>query len=245
MPWAGGGFRSLPPAGCRCTRDLGCHVGNVHPGDGLAKGVHHRGPPGSRQRTRYPSRGRGRQPAGRRTARRTACPVTTASPVPPLCRLSNFHPRFCTHTAHDDPPVRSDSLGGVISAIVRGGAVAPALRPVRTEHLRGRAAAAGPRGRDGVVGALMTPLTPSSATRQRAASHLSGVSRMADIPPLISPCGIASEQTGDPGPWRRAAGGETVLPSTSRNGARQESEDNADQAGRSKGRAARKGCTGS
>jgi len=29
--------------------------------------------------------------------------------------------------------------------------VAPAPRPVRTEHLRGRAAAAGPRGRDGAV----------------------------------------------------------------------------------------------
>lgn len=161
-----------------------------------------------------------------------------------LCRTAKLWVGFCTHTAHDEGPVRGDSLSGVISAIVRGGIVASALRPVCADHLRDRAADADRRGRDGVSRSPGTPYTPRTQRTRRAASHPGVVSRMADIPPLISPCGIASEQTGDPGPWRRAAGEETVLPSTSRNGARQEPEDNADQAGRSQGRAAREGGPG-
>lgn len=176
-----------------------------------------------------------------------AAPLPTSPPVLPLCRTAKFWVGFCTHTAHDGGPGRGDSLGGVISAIACGGTVASALRPVCADHLRSRAADAGRRGRDGVERAPRTPCTPWMHLARRAASHPGVVSRMADNPPLISPCGIASEQTGDPGPWRRAAGEETVLhvlPSTSRNGARQEPEDNADQAGRSQGRAAREGGAG-
>lgn len=162
-----------------------------------------------------------------------------------LCRTSKFDPRFCTHTAHDGAPARSDSLGGVISAISRGGTVAPALRPENTDDIRVRASVAGPRGRDGGAEPSRAPRTPHDRASQRAASHPSRASTLADITPPISPRGIASERTGHPGPWRRAVEEETELPSTSRNGARQEPEDNADQAGRSQGRAAREGRPGS
>lgn len=172
-------------------------------------------------------------------------PVTPSPPRLPLCRTSKFHPWFCTHTAHDGPPVRSDSLSGVISAIARGGSVAPALRPESTDYIRDRAAVAGLRGREGGVRAPGTSYTPRARTSQRAASHPLGSSRLAHIPPLISPRGIASKQTGHPASRRCTGGQETVLPSTSRNGARQEPEDNADQAGRSQGRAAREGRSGS
>lgn len=175
------------------------------------------------------------------------CPGGTASRsgLVVLCRTSKFWSLFCTHTAHDGGPGGSDSLSDVISAISRGGVVAPALRPVCADHLRGRAADAGRRGRDRGARSPGTPYTPGAkSVARRAASHAGVVSRMADNPPLVSPCGIASERTGDPGPWRRVAGEEPVLPSTSRNGARQESEDNADQAGRSQGRAAREGGAG-
>ncbi len=172
-------------------------------------------------------------------------PVTPSAPPLPLCRTSKFSPRFCTHTAHDGPPVRSDSLSGVISAIARGGSVAPALRPGSTDDIRGRAAVAGLRGREGGVRASGTSYTPRNRTPQRAASHPVGSSRLAHISPLIPPRGIASKQTGHPASRRYTGGEETVLPSTSRNGARQEPEDNADQAGRSQGRAAREGRPGS
>src|SRR5690606_39671284 len=66
-----------------------------------------------------------------------------------LCETSNFHPRFCTHTAHDGPPVGSDSLGGVISAIRRGDMDVPAVRPASTDHIRDRVAVADPHERDG------------------------------------------------------------------------------------------------
>ena len=179
------------------------------------------------------------------TRRQPQAPARTRCRPPPLCRTSKFTPRFCTHTAHDGPPVRSDSLGGVISAIVRGGARRPC--PAPGEHGPhpwpggGSLVLAGGTGHQGPQDAVHTP----APAPQRAASHPGGVSRMADIPPLISPCGIASEQTGDPASRRHVAGEETVLPSTSRNGARQEPEDNADQAGRSQGRAAREGRPGS
>lgn len=172
-------------------------------------------------------------------------PVTPSPPRLPLCRTSKFHPRFCTHTAHDGPPVRSDSLSGVISAIARGGSVAPALRPASTDDIRDRAAVAGLRGREGGARASGTSCTPRARTSQRAASHPLGSSKLAHISPLISPRGIASKQTGHPASRRYTGGEETVLPSTSRNGARQEPEDNADQAGRSQGRAAREGRPGS
>ena len=165
-------------------------------------------------------------------------PVTPSAPRLPLCRTSKFYPWFCTHTAHDGPPVRSDSLSGVISAIARGGIGAPALRPATTDDIRDRAAVAGLRGREGGVRAPGTSSTPRARTSQRAASHPLGSSRLAHISPLISPRGIASNKTGHPASRRYTGGEETVLPSTSRNGARQEPEDNADQAGRSQGRAA-------
>ncbi len=177
--------------------------------------------------------------------RHPAPPVTPCPPPLPLCRTSKFDPWFCTHTAHDDPPVRSDSLGGVISAIARGGTGAPALRPESTDDIRDRAAVAGLRGREGGVRAPGTSCTPRARASQRAASHPVGSSKMAHISPLISPRGIASKQTGHPASRRYTGGEETVLPSTSRNGARQEPEDNADQAGRSQGRAAREGRPGS
>lgn len=176
------------------------------------------------------------------------CPTPPVTPTPhrlPLCRTSKFSPWFCTHTAHDGGPVRSDSLSGVISAIARGGTVAPALRPVNTDDIRDRAAVAGPRGREGADRAPGKPCAPRVRTSRRAASHPGGSSRLAHIPPLISPRGIASKQTGHPASRRYTGGEETVLPSTSRNGARQEPEDNADQAGRSQGRAAREGRPGS
>ncbi|QNR95625.1 Hypothetical protein SLIV_22703 [Streptomyces lividans TK24] len=133
----------------------------------------------------------------------------------------------------------------MISAIARGGTGAPALRPAVTDDIRGRAAVADPRGRDGASKTPGTaPRTPRTVTA-RAKSHPVEAATLADMPPLLSSCGIASEQTGHPVSRRHAGRQETVLPSTSRNGARQESEDNADQAGRSQGRAARKGCAGS
>ncbi|SDP44413.1 hypothetical protein SAMN04487981_12322 [Streptomyces sp. cf386] len=184
-------------------------------------------------------------PPSQPPSRHPTSPVTPSPPRLTLCRTSKFHPRFCTHTAHDGPPVRSDSLSGVISAIARGGTGAPALRPASTDDIRDRAAVAGLRGREGGARAPGTSCTPWARTSQRAASHPVGSSKLAHISPLISPRGIASKQTGHPASRRYAGGEETVLPSTSRNGARQEPEDNADQAGRSQGRAARKGRPGS
>ncbi len=195
--------------------------------------------------------GEARLPAAERRHRHAAARVRTGRCVVAccgagLCRLSKLRSRFCTHTAHDGAPVRSDSLGGVISAIVRGGGVAPALRPGRTDDIRDRAAVAGLLGR---AGGSEAPFRAPGGCRteqpRRAAADPSYAPGMADNPPLISSCGIASNQTGHPVSRRHAGRAETVLPSTSRNGARQEPEDNADQAGRSQGRAARQGRPGS
>src|SRR5690606_10194234 len=91
-----------------------------------------------------------------------------------LCETSNFHPRFCTHTAHDGPPVGSDSLGGVISAIRRGDMDVPAVRPASTDHIRDRVAVADPHERDGARRAPGTRILPP--TTPRAASHRSDAS---------------------------------------------------------------------
>lgn len=227
----------------------------VSPGCRLSRGAEGHSCPQACFRTRVTSR----RPAfgsvprlwGRRSSAPQPPPPCPAPPVTPsahpltLCRTSKFYPWFCTHTAHDGPPVRSDSLSGVISAIARGGIGAPALRPASTDDIRDRAAVAGPRGREGGVRAPGRSSTPWARASQRAASHPVGSSKLAHISPLISPRGIASKQTGHPASRRYVRGEETVLPSTSRNGARQEPEDNADQAGRSQGRAARKGRPGS
>ncbi|EFE69138.1 predicted protein [Streptomyces viridosporus ATCC 14672] len=183
-----------------------------------------------------------RIPVTSRARRAPSCPVVTECA---LCRTSNFAPWFCTHTAHDGPPARSDSLGAVISAIPRGDMDVSAVRPESTDDNRDRAAAAGPHGRDGTRRAPGTRCVPRGRRTRRAASHPSDTSGSAERPPLVSPCGIASTQTGHPVSYHRTTGSETVLPSTSRNGARQEPEDHADQAGRSQGRAAREGRPGS
>ena len=162
-----------------------------------------------------------------------------------LCRTSKFGVWFCTHTAHDGGPAGSDSLGGVISAIARGDLGVPAVRPVGTDDIRDRVAVAGLRGRHGSKRAPGARRTSPGPASQRAASHPSGVPDVAEKPPHTPPRGIASEQTGHPASYHRTTGSETVLSSTSRNGARQEPEDHADQAGRSQGRAARKGRPGS
>ncbi|SEF01701.1 hypothetical protein SAMN05216533_5206 [Streptomyces sp. Ag109_O5-10] len=243
--WAGaGGWGRLPAL-------AGCRPRPPSPTLGFARAGDPRRPSGTTARGWMDAAGQ-RAPKGRGELREQPPRVRTITigfqPPPnphinragaaPLCRTSKFHPLFCTHTAHDGPPVGSDSLGGVISAIVRGGIGAPALRPVSTEHLRDRVAVAGLPGR-------RAPKAAQAGALPRAASHLRSGSNMAQYPPLVSPCGIASEQTGDPGRGVEPQGEEPVLPSTSRNGARQEPEDNADQAGRSQGRAARSGRPGS
>ncbi len=201
-----------------------------------------------------PSRRSRAKDAFPRPQRGSACPRPryVKKPFLSLCETSKFGGWFCTHTAHDGGPGRGDSLVGVISAIVRGGVVAPALRPVSTAASRVRAAAADPPGpRQAAPGrgpVERAPQAPAGATggavrAPRAASHCPGVPTLADNPSPVPPCGIASKQTGHSASWRCGGygGAETVLPSTSRNGARQEPEDNADQAGRSQGRVARKG----
>lgn len=200
-------------------------------------------------------------PAGSR--RVPPCPIPSRyvkKPFLSLCRTSKFRAPFCTQAAHDGGPGGGDSLVVVISAIVRGGLAVPAPRPVSSAVSRVRAAAAdspGPRravpGRGpveraplapaGDFGARRTRRTQAAREAPRAASHPSEVPTLADNPSPVPPCGIASKQTGHSASWRCGGygGAETVLPSTSRNGARQEPEDNADQAGRSQGRAAREG----
>src|SRR5690606_3375534 len=133
----------------------------------------------------------------------------------------------------DGPPVGSDSLGGVISAIRRGDMDVPAVRPASTDHIRDRVAVADPHERDGARRAPGTRILPP--TTPRAASHRSDASTSAEKPPLHPSRGIASVRTGHPASYRHTASAGIVFPSTSRNGARQESEDNADQAGRSQG----------